>query len=109
MTELSARAQMGSGDMAFTAVLSPLKQRPWSGQSSGQSPGAPSSWQVFKHIWGLLGDGCAILHEPGVRKGPHSVSLTGPPASVKREEESSGGESPTSPPRDSLPGMGPGE
>lgn len=52
---------------------------------------------------------CAALHEPGVRKGPHSVSLTGPPASVKREEESSGGESPTSPPRDSLPGMGPGE
>lgn len=41
MTELSALAQMGTGGMAFTAVLSPLKQRPWSGQSSGQSPGAP--------------------------------------------------------------------
>ncbi|XP_035976974.2 zinc finger protein 783 [Halichoerus grypus] len=35
-------------------------------------------------------------------------ATTGPPASVKREEESSGGESPTSPPGDSLPGMGPG-
>lgn len=42
-------------------------------------------------------------------------SLTGPPActsilsSVKQEEESSDGESSASPPRDILPGMGPGE
>ncbi|XP_035579131.1 protein ZNF783 isoform X4 [Zalophus californianus] len=106
--ELSALAQMGTGGVAFTAVLSPLKWTPWSGQSSGQSPGAPSSWLAFEHVRGLLRDARAVLHEPGVGKGPHSVSLTGPPASVKREEESSGGESPTSPPGDSLPGIGPG-
>ncbi|XP_027430840.1 protein ZNF783 isoform X5 [Zalophus californianus] len=105
--ELSALAQMGTGGVAFTAVLSPLKWTPWSGQSSGQSPGAPSSWLAFEHVRGLLRDARAVLHEPGVGKGPHSVSLTGPPASVKREEESSGGESPTSPPGDSLPGIGP--
>ncbi|XP_032160734.1 protein ZNF783 isoform X1 [Mustela erminea] len=33
---------------------------------------------------------------------------TGPPAAVKQEQEFSGGESPTSPPGERLPGMGPG-
>lgn len=38
-----------------------------------------------------------------------SLASTSVLSSVKREEESSDGESPTSPPRDILPGMGPGE
>nr|XP_012420856.1 PREDICTED: protein ZNF783 [Odobenus rosmarus divergens] len=56
----------------------------------------PKEGQVPKHQQ----DSEARATVPGVS--------TGPPASVKREEESSGGESPTSPPGDSLPGIGPG-
>nr|XP_025710605.1 protein ZNF783 [Callorhinus ursinus] len=56
----------------------------------------PKEGQVPKHQQ----DSEARATVPGVS--------TGPPASVKREEESSGGESPTSPPGDSLPSIGPG-
>lgn len=69
----------------------------------------PSSWWAFEHAWALLRDAGGILQEPGVRKGPHRVSLTGPPASVKQEEESSGEESPTSSLRNTHPSLGPGE
>uniref|UniRef100_A0A667G376 Zinc finger protein 783 n=1 Tax=Lynx canadensis TaxID=61383 RepID=A0A667G376_LYNCA len=40
-------------------------------------------------------------------RGSLDGTIAGPPASVKQEEESSGGESPASPPRDSLPSRGP--
>nr|XP_031530443.1 protein ZNF783 isoform X13 [Vicugna pacos] len=60
------------------------------------------------------GQVCKQQQDLETRVAPPGTS-TGPPAStsilssVKQEEESSGGESPTSPPRDTLPSMGPAE
>lgn len=69
----------------------------------------------LEHILGLLGDGCVSFWGWRLGKAFTGLSLTGPPAgvsilsSVKREEDSSDGESPTCPPRDILPSLGPGE
>ncbi|XP_042782923.1 protein ZNF783 [Panthera leo] len=54
-------------------------------------------------------EGRAPRHEQDPEaRGSLDGAIAGPPASVKQEEESSGGESPASPPRDSLPSRGPG-
>lgn len=106
--------------MAFAAPLSPLRQRlggwRWGAATLGTERGASSSWaRELEHVLGLLGDGCVSFWGRRLGKAFTGLSLTGPPAgvsilsSVKQEEDSSDGESPTCPPRDILPSLGPGE
>ncbi|XP_059789112.1 zinc finger protein 783 [Balaenoptera ricei] len=62
----------------------------------------PKEGQTSKHQQ----DSETRVTPPETSTGP--LASTSVLSSVKREEESSDGESPTSPPRDILPGMGPG-
>lgn len=102
--------------MASTAVLSPVKQSPWSGYpSSIQSPAAASSWQALECIQSLLGVAVSPCRNLVSGKALRGFSPAGPPAStsvmssVKEEEEVSERESPVSPLKDVQPSVGPGE
>ena len=106
--------------MAFAVLFSPLRQRlggwRWGPATLRTERGASSSWaRELEHVLGLLGDGRVSFWGQLLGKAFMGLSLTGPPAgvsilpSVKREEDSSDGESPTCPPRDILPSLGPGK